>query len=114
MTNKKRVGWKAVGVMLALGGCAHGHEATAADPESETNTNDVAPRLLASTTFASPSADTAADTAAPTAADTDAPTDLDSAIHHEPELVEHCARLRSLPQWCMERERARVRKRGTP
>lgn len=114
MTKKKRVGWNAVGVMLALGGCAHGHEATAADPESETNTDDVAPKLLASTTFATPSAETAADSAASSAADTDAPTNLDSAIHHEPELVEHCARMRSLPQWCRERERARVRTRGTP
>lgn len=32
----------------------------------------------------------------------------------EREIVAHCARLRSLPSWCVERERARVRKRGTP
>lgn len=29
-------------------------------------------------------------------------------------IAAHCARLRSLPSWCVERERARVRKRGTP
>lgn len=32
----------------------------------------------------------------------------------EREIVGNCARLRSLPSWCVERERARVRKRGTP
>ena len=34
--------------------------------------------------------------------------------HEAPELVTSCARLRSLPRWCVERERVRVRERGTP
>lgn len=42
------------------------------------------------------------------------PTAVEIAAEQDHAVVERCARMRSLPTWCVERERARVRKRGTP
>lgn len=95
--------WKVVGVLVALGGCVRGDDVPRTD--------------LAATTGASleseaPAAETRVEDAT---GPSDAKPRPDEPIpHEEPERVERCARMRSLPTWCVERERARVRKRGTP
>ena len=109
MTNKKRVGWGTVGVMLALGGCGERHEATS-QLETHAITDGVDVPLqtkhVAADVLASP------DSSAATAS-TDVGTST-TVPGSETAIVDRCARMRSLPQWCMERERTRIRKRGTP
>jgi hypothetical protein len=95
--------WKAVGVLVALGGCVRGGDVPRTDLE---------PTGGASLESEAPAADTHVEDA--TAPSDAKPRPDEPTPHEEPELVERCARLRSLPTWCAEPERARVRKRGTP
>lgn len=113
--------WKAVGVLVALGGCVRGDDVPRADlaatagvsPTSEAPAPDTHVEDAVGPGDSKPRPDDTAVTP-PRDGDGTGPSSDETIPGEEPELVAHCARMRSLPSWCVERERARVRKRGTP